>query len=89
MPTAKKVKTSVSLSEDTIEKLRIIAAADDRSVSYIIEKFAEKLVAQEETKKFGTSTPSPDAVPPGDGGAYHPEVQPAMKYPKPARRKTK
>lgn len=41
-----KRKTSVSISEKALEKIKRIARAQDRSVSYILEKFIEEKAAQ-------------------------------------------
>lgn len=86
MSTVKKIKTSISLSESTLQGLKQIAEAEDRSVSYILEKFAERLVIQEEP---GKSDQNHDAAPVGGGGANEQEgrlhVIPTQKYPKPHR----
>lgn len=65
MKASKKIKTSISLRPETLEKLQEIAAADDRSVSYLLEKFAEKLVLAEESGK----AQSPGAAPAAGGFA--------------------
>jgi len=41
-----KVKTSVSISPKALEMLKEIARRDDRSVSYVLEKFIEHTARQ-------------------------------------------
>jgi hypothetical protein len=53
-----KVKTSVSISEKSLAAIRKIAARDDRSVSYVIEKFIEQKI-QELPEESGEKKPIP------------------------------
>jgi hypothetical protein len=74
-----KIKTSVSLSRETLTKIREIADADDRSVSYMIEKYAERICAQE--------TPAdPHEIRLCDNPG---QCATQVKYPKPSRRNRK
>jgi hypothetical protein len=39
----KKIKTSVSISKTTLDSLKRIAKKEDRSISYVLEKFIEQI----------------------------------------------
>jgi predicted CopG family antitoxin len=41
-----KIKTSVSISENALAAIKKIAAREDRSVSYVLEKFIEQKVQE-------------------------------------------